>query len=144
MVKLQKMLNVFCIQQPSSVGYLQGMNFVAGTILAAMQFHEEPAFWAMLQLFEKFQLKQLFDTGSQKFRLLNFTVEVLIREQLPELAKWMIDRLKIEIEVYTVKWFFSMWCIDLPFEYALTILDLYLIDQHKALVRTALSVFAML
>lgn len=48
MAKMQQMLNVFCIQQPDSVGYFQGMNFVAGTVLVSMKFQEETAFWAML------------------------------------------------------------------------------------------------
>ena len=44
---------------------------------------------------------------------------------MPEIAKVIFDQFDLDLEVYTVKWFFSMWSIDLPFEYALTILDIY-------------------
>jgi hypothetical protein len=120
------------------------MNFVAGTILASLKFQEEPAFWAMLQVFEKYRLKELFNPNTNKFRLLTFIVEVLMRDLMPELAKKLLDKFEIDIEVYTVKWFFSMWSIDLPFEYAMTVLDLYLIDQQKTLIRVALSLLATL
>jgi hypothetical protein len=56
------------------------MNFVAGVILASLQFNEEAAFWAMLQVFESFQLRSLFDTSTLKFKLLTFQIEVLLRD----------------------------------------------------------------
>jgi len=68
------------------------MNFVAGTILATMQFKEEPAFWAMLQLFHRCGLNEVFDTSSLRFRILSFQVEVLMREQLAGLCRVLVDR----------------------------------------------------
>ena len=50
----------------------------------------------------------------------------------------------MDLEVYTVRWFFSMWCIDLPLDYALTILDLFQIDLQTTLVRISLSIFLIL
>lgn len=54
-------------------------------------------------------------------------IEVLLRDQMPDVFR-VLERFDVNLEVYTVKWFFSMWSIDLPFEYAMTVLDLYLID----------------
>ena len=51
-----------------------------------------------------------------------------MREQLSSLCRVLIDRFELDIEVFTVKWFMSMWCVDLPFEYAITVLELYLLD----------------
>jgi hypothetical protein len=48
------------------------MNFVGGLVLSSVQFNLEAAFWAMLHLFERFQLRQLFDTSTLKFRLMTF------------------------------------------------------------------------
>jgi hypothetical protein len=49
---------------------------------------------------------------------------------MPDIAYILLDRFKVDLEVYTVKWLFSMWSIDLPFDYSMTVLDLYLIDQQ--------------
>ncbi len=62
---------------------------------------------------------------------------------MPELSKALV-KFDVDIEVYSVKWFFSMWGIDLPFDYAMTALDLYLVDQQRSLIRIALAIFACL
>jgi hypothetical protein len=62
---------------------------------------------------------------------------------MPELSKALV-KFDVDIEVYSVKWFFSMWSIDLPFDYAMTALDLYLVDQQRSLIRIALAIFACL
>ena len=72
-------------------------------------------------------MRELFDTQTLKFRTLTFMIEVLLRDQMPDVFR-VLERFDVNLEVYTVKWFFSMWSIDLPFEYAMTVLDLYLID----------------
>lgn len=93
------------------------MNFVGGLVLAAMQYTEEAAFWATLQLFEKLSLRELFDTSTLKFRLLTFQIDVLMRDFLPDVAR-QLHLFEVDLEVYTVKWFFSMFSIDIPFDYA--------------------------
>jgi hypothetical protein len=66
-----------------------------------------------------------------------------MRWSMPELSKALV-KFDVDIEVYSVKWFFSMWSIDLPFDYAMTALDLYLVDQQRSLIRIALAIFACL
>jgi hypothetical protein len=79
-----------------------------------------------------------------QYRIITYTVEVLLREQMPELAVKLFDTMDLNLEVYSVKWFFSLWSIDLPFEYVLTILDLFQIDQQVVLVRVSLAIFSLL
>ena len=69
---------------------------------------------------------------------------MLLYEQLPSLAKHLFEDLNLQLEVYSVRWFFSMFCIDLPFEYAQSVLDLYILDQVNVLIRISLAIFSLL
>ena len=120
------------------------MNFIAANMLISLRRNEEATFWGLIQMFSRFQLEELFDTATQKFRVLTYIVEVILFEQMPELAEHIIDKMEVNLDVYTVRWFFSMFNIDLPFSYAQAVLDLYMFDQTEILVRTTLAIFSVL
>ena len=63
---------------------------------------------------------------------------------MPQLAEHIFDAMEVNLDVYTVRWFFSMFSIDLPFTYAQTVLDFYMFDQSEILVRTTLAIFSVL
>ena len=63
---------------------------------------------------------------------------------MPSLAQHLVDDLGLSLEVYTVRWFFSMFCIDLPLSYAQAVLDLFFLDQFKVLIRVSLAIFSVL
>ena len=63
---------------------------------------------------------------------------------MPQLAEHVLDRMEVNLDVYTVRWFFSMFNIDLPFPYAQTVLDFYMFDQAEVLVRVTLAIFSAL
>ncbi len=69
---------------------------------------------------------------------------MLLFEQLPSLAEHLFVDLGLSLEVYTVRWFFSMFCIDLPASYAHTVLDIFLMDQFKVLIKVSLAIFSVL
>ena len=46
--KLRRALNLLCIQNPSRVGYVQGMNFVCATFLMSVALNEEASFWGLV------------------------------------------------------------------------------------------------
>ena len=142
--RLRRVLNVFCIQQPSRIGYFQGMNFIAANMLISFKRNEEATFWGLIQMYSRFNLEELFDTATQKFKVLTYQIEVILFEQMPQLAEHIIDDMEVNLDVYTVRWFFSMFSIDLPFEYAQTLLDFYMFDQSEILIRTALAIFSLL
>lgn len=63
---------------------------------------------------------------------------------MPKLADFVLNKMEVNLDIYTVRWFFSMFNIDLPFTYAQTILDLYMFDQTDVLIRTTLALFKVL
>lgn len=69
-MQLRNILRVFSAYD-TEVGYVQGMNFIAASLL----FHaEEPlAFWLFLKLFEKLRMKDIFIRGTLQFSELRIT-----------------------------------------------------------------------
>ena len=123
---------------------MQGMNFVSAAFLIALDLNEAACFWGMIQLLNRMQLVQIYDLESQKFKQLTFQTEMLLFEQLPSLAEHLIVDLGLDLQMYTVRWFLSLFFIDLPFEYAQSVLDLFLIDQFKVLIKVSLAIFSVL
>ena len=105
------------------------MNFVAANMLVSLKNNEEATFWGMIQMFSRFQLEELYDTASLKFKVLTYQIEIILFEQMPTLADYVLNKMEVSLDIYTVRWFFSMFNIDLPFAYAQTVLDLYMFDQ---------------
>ena len=62
---------------------------------------------------------------------------------MPDLARHF-EAQSVDLEIYTVKWFFTLFTITLPFEYCLQVIDLYLLEQSAVLVRLSLTVLYML
>ena len=88
------------------------------------------------------ELSNLFDFASNKYRQLTYQTEVLICEQMPRLSEHLFNNLQINLEIYTVRWFLSLFCIDLPIEYSAALFDLYLHEKTQVLVRVALTLLA--
>ncbi|KAJ4460634.1 putative ecotropic viral integration site 5 protein [Paratrimastix pyriformis] len=77
----------------NKVGYCQGMNFVAGTLLLFMQ--EEEAFWAFVQLMEspQFMLKGLYDKDSSDLPRYLHLVDAYLARHCPALARHFVRSL---------------------------------------------------
>ena len=63
---------------------------------------------------------------------------------MPKLADFVLNKMEVSLDIYTVRWFFSMFNIDLPFSYSQTVMDLYMFDQSEVLIRTTLALFKVL
>lgn len=47
-------------------------------------------------------------------------------------------------DIYASNWFITMFTNDLPFDMAASVLDVYLLEGHKGLLRIALSILSFL
>ena len=50
----------------------------------------------------------------------------------------------IPTDIYASNWFITMFTNDLPFDMAPSVLDVYLLEGHKGLLRIALSILKFL
>lgn len=63
---------------------------------------------------------------------------------LPELHAHLLSKNRIPTDIYASNWFITMFTNDLPFDMAASVVDVYLLEGHKGLLRIALSILAFL
>jgi len=93
--KLEKLLRAISIYY-KKLGYVQGMNFIVGTILLNFQNDEvmysnnlKDAFWMIISMLVNFKYDKLlcFENNNYKFKLLCFQIDNFVKAYLPQLAK---------------------------------------------------------
>lgn len=127
-----------------SLGYTQGLNFVTGTALVHMHAHEQNTFWFMVAVLCELRFGELFDFSSQgRFRILCYQLEACTQVFLPQVYAHLIEN-GIPIDIYASNWFLTMFCNDLPFDMAPAILDVFLLESFKGLIRIAISLLSLL
>ena len=62
---------------------------------------------------------------------------------LPDLHQHLKNN-KIPTDIYASNWFITMFSNDLPFDMAPSVLDVYLLEGHKGLLRISLSLLCFL
>ena len=98
----------------------------------------------MISLLCEHKFRHVFNFQSDgTFRVLCFQLEVLTQVYLPELHEHL-SKHKIPTDIYATNWFITMFTNDLPFDMAPSVLDVYLLEGHKGLLRIALSILAFL
>lgn len=123
-----------------TVGYAQGMNFLAGAFLVFMD--SERAFWALCSLLEdrlpNYFSPQLF--GS-KIDLKIF--EMYVRTYLTALSA-RFKQLQFSVELLAFEWFMCLFTKNLPAETAFRIWDAFLYDGPSALFSYGIRVIKSL
>lgn len=131
------MLNALA-QKNVKMGYIQGMNFLAGTILLNLQRGEE-TFWMMMSILGKYGFENILDLrNGGRFQVLCFQLETLMQQYLPELEQHL-KRLKIPTDIYAANWFITMFCYELSLDLVFCILDVFLLEGIKSLLRISLA-----
>jgi len=55
-----------------------------------------------------------------------------------------LTKLKVPTDIYASNWLITMFTNDLPFDMAPSVLDVYLLEGYKGLLRISLSILAFL
>lgn len=103
------------------------MNYVVAMVLESLNFQEELSFWFLIQLFNRRNLKEIYDTNTSKYKLLTYQTEALLMANNPKLAIHLC-KLGFDSSMYCVKWFFSLFAIDLPKDFVKQIFDFLLYE----------------
>lgn len=136
---LFNVLKAFSLYNPT-VGYCQGMGFIAAMLLIYME--EEDAFWVLVKLCETYGMSGLFMEG---FPALNECYEVInkmMEELLPSLAEHFRNK-DIHTPMYCPQWFLTLFIITLPFALVLRIWDIFLHDGLVAIFLAAISLLKL-
>jgi len=75
------------------VGYIQGLNSIAGVFLFHLK--EEESFWMIIYMLEKLKLKDIFKDDFYKVHMLNYQLQVFVQYYLPEIANFFVKKVFI-------------------------------------------------
>ena len=133
---LYNVLLAFSSAHPS-VGYCQGMNFIAGILLLIFQ-SESEAFSALTGLFLKFDLEGLFRPGVPDLHKRQFQFAYYTKVYLPDLFAHF-KRIGVTTGVFVDKWCMGLFSSFLPVDTLFRVWDVFFLDGWKALVKIGLS-----
>ncbi|KAJ5690832.1 hypothetical protein N7462_005224 [Penicillium macrosclerotiorum] len=104
--KLREVLLAYS-RRNAEVGYCQGMNLIAASLLLIMPTAED-AFWILTSMIEIILPQHYYDHGLHASRADQIVLRQYISELLPKLSAHL-DDLGIELEALTFQWFLSVF-----------------------------------
>ncbi|KAJ5097906.1 hypothetical protein N7532_004907 [Penicillium argentinense] len=104
--KLREVLLAYACRN-SEVGYCQGMNLIAASLLLIMPTAED-AFWILASMIEIILPQHYYDHGLLASRADQVVLRQYVSELLPKLSAHL-DNLGIELEALTFQWFLSVF-----------------------------------
>ena len=121
----------------TQTGYCQGMGFVAGLCLLHMP--DEPAFWLVARLLQKYNLGTLFAPSLAGLRLALYQLDRLLEARMPALCAHLQEE-QFESSIFATKWFQTLFIYSLPMRYAERIFDAFLLEGPLVLFSVALAI----
>ncbi|KAJ1607520.1 hypothetical protein OIY81_2921 [Cryptosporidium canis] len=130
------------------VGYCQGMNYLVGIFLYALDFNVDQVFSSVMSILIKWDYQQIYNKELAKLREMCFVFNELIKEYLPEIHRNIFSReneIEVTPELFAIQWFLTLFTYDIAdTEYAansLLILDNIVIhDPNKSLNTTVYKI----
>jgi len=140
MQSLRNVLVAYSWRNPS-VGYCQGMNFIAGRLLS-FGFSEEQAFWMLAQILETYLPLDYFSvmTGvltDQK------VFHSLLKLHVPRVAKHLQQH-SIDPSMYCVQWLVCIFAYTFRRDIVMRIWDVFFVEGSAFLFRVGLGLMHLL
>ena len=136
--KLKNILMCYSIRN-TTVGYCQGMNFIAARILLIMD-NEEQVFWIFVQIIEK--ILPIFYYSDLAGIIIETTmIDTFISFYLKKFYNFLLDNnFKLSLNNFIHKWMVSLFAQALSPEMVYTFLDFFLLDGEMCLYKGALFI----
>lgn len=141
-VKLNEVLLAYSRRNPE-VGYCQGMNLIAASLLLIMPSAED-AFWVLTSMVENILPRHYYDHSLLASRADQQVLRQYVSEILPRLSAHL-DELGIELEALTFQWFLSVFTDCLSAEALFRVWDVVLCfnDGSTFLFQVALALLKL-
>ncbi|KAI6243751.1 hypothetical protein M3Y99_00038800 [Aphelenchoides fujianensis] len=132
-------LRAFCLYNPT-IGYSQGMNFLAATALLFVS--PEDAFWFLVAITERYFDPSYFDENLTGAQADQEVLKEILEMKFPKLAKHL-EECDIEITTISLNWFLALFFDAVPFQSMLRIWDCFLLEGPKVLFRFSVALLGL-
>lgn len=128
----------------NDVGYCQGMNYVVGLLLLALDKNEESAFWVLAALIDEDGIlyKDMYSGTLLGTHVEMRTLEGLVAQKMPDLHHHL-QQLHCDMSIIATDWFLCLFCTTTPSETAARIWDALFHEGPKILYRVSLALLHM-
>jgi len=125
----------FCVPD---IGYCQGMNFIAGLLIDSLEGNEDHAFLVFMFLIIERDMKPLFLPGVPELHLKNYQMAQLIKFHMYKFFSHLRS-LQMTTDIFTNKWFMTLFACFLPFHLVQPIFDMFLLEGWVAIFKVGLA-----
>jgi len=138
---LRRVLRAYSLYD-TDVGYCQGMNFIAATLITFME--EEEAFWMLVVVMNEqpTNMRGLFGENMQQTQQILDTSEKLIKDFLPVLYKHF-EKENIHITMFVTQWMLTVFTSSFPFDLVVRVWDCFLAEGYKIVYRVMLALLKL-
>lgn len=137
---LSHVLNAYAFYN-ETVGYCQGMSFLAAMLLMVMEGEEEKVFWSLCAIMDSQggRLVSYYEPGMAGVLEDVNLLRKLILLELPQLYQHF-EKVGVDASFFATRWFLSFFTDLSHWSSVLRIWDLYMLQGHLALFRVALAI----
>ena len=137
--KLYKVLSAYS-KYNKSVGYVQGMGFIAAIFLTYMD--EESSFFMMHSLMKKYKMEGIFFDDFPELKKKFYILLNLQKKYIHKIYN-IFQRDGILPAMYASTWFISLFAKSLDFHIVLRIYDCFFLEGFKVIYRIALALLKL-
>jgi len=134
--KLRRVLQAYSWRNPA-VGYCQGMNLIASTLLLVLA-DEEQAFWVLSAIVERLLPAEFFSPSLLVSRACPLVLLDYVQETMPKLYLHLLDQ-GVDLPAICFSWFLSLFTDCLPVETLFRVWDVFFVDGMDTLFRVAIA-----
>ena len=140
--KLQNVLHVYSLHDPQ-VGYVQGMNLIAGYILLSSKEDELQHIWVFTRMMQvaKVRAWRFFLPGMPRLLILGYQLEHLHLKKLPRVSDHF-QRLGVNVLQWYSPWALTLFACNMPFRMLEKVWDRFFQDGLAAVLSTTIGILS--
>ncbi|WWC71777.1 uncharacterized protein I206_105736 [Kwoniella pini CBS 10737] len=138
--KLRRVLTAYSWHNPS-VGYCQGMNMLAATLLLTHT-DEEQAYWVLTSLIDRLLPTNFYSASLLASRADQVVLNDLVTQLVPKLH-FHLEELGVDLASVTFGWWLSLFTDCLPVETLFRVWDVTFVEGHDTLFRVAIAILKL-
>jgi len=123
------------------MGYIQGLNSIAGTFLLYLK--DEETFWILMYFMEKLRFKDLLNDTFDTINELNYQLKAYLHYYLPDILKYFEQEKDFETSLFTftTQWFLTLFSHQLSVQNVLKVWNFLFTKGRTFLIQLCLAIF---